>query len=380
MVSVNQVKHFFLVKRVLDPSTVQIVTTLPDSAKGGDMVYHESVIKIYTNGAWEAKAFGINDHYFLLSDGTVATVVDEDSVTVANPIVGDTQITKTVDGKIYMKYYGRGGWIHSDFIDPYQISYAKVNSAFSSQKKLKIATIKLPADVNGGAPVAGEDYVVDIMVSNYIALGDENTLVKFGAVRATAGMTAEQFYTELAASFKRNFSRDINKFFNITSSANGVVIEELPQTADYVRGEFPVTTVNFTVNPHYVIYNGDEVENVTVEWSESDAFIPNSYAIADQEYFCAGERGDQYRQVGYPRTIRTKYLIDTENLPENGYDTLDMAFYWVGRNHAVQKSEKHILLVIANTSISGLDGITTNVMSVLEDLLPQEVAERLLGR
>lgn len=43
---------------------------------------------------------------------------------------------------------------------------------------------------------------------------------------------------------------------------------------------------------------------------------------ADQEYFYLGERGDKYRNVGYPYTFDTTYLVEPGNL----YDTIDITY------------------------------------------------------
>jgi hypothetical protein len=92
---------------------------------------------------------------------------------------------------------------------------AWITAAEEMRKPLKQAVLKLDDTVNGGEPAAGQDYIVDVMISNYICMADESTLVKFGAVHATNNMTASAFYLELAKSLARNFSRDVNKFFEI---------------------------------------------------------------------------------------------------------------------------------------------------------------------
>lgn len=250
----------------------------------------------------------------------------------------------------------------------------KLTTASEMAKPLKQAVLKLDSSVNGGEPVTGQDYIVDIMVSNYICMADESTLVKFGAVHATNNMSASAFYLELAKSFARNFSRDVNKFFEIylegettptevtvtskhtapEGGFTGVIIKEVSQEKDYVRGEVPVNTINFQVIPKTIINEGEEVNPFTIEEDGSVKIteqegekadraphIGNGYEIADLEYFCMGERGDQYRQMGYPRTIRTKYTVDETQ----EYDVLDIHFYFVGRGVDTQKSEKTITLV-----------------------------------
>lgn len=249
---------------------------------------------------------------------------------------------------------------------------AWVTAAEDMRKPLKQAVLTLEGD-----PVAGQDYIVDVMISNYICMADESTLVKFGAVHATSEMSASDFYLELAKSLARNFSRDVNKFFaiylqgeaaptevTVTSSHTapsggftGVILKEVSQEKDYVRGEVPVNTVNFQVLPKTIIDDGEEVnpfdvlENGSVAITEqSGKYIGNGYEIADTEYFCMGERGDQYRQMGYPRTIRTKYTVDETK----EYDVLDINFYFVGRGVDAQKSEKMITVVSATGSVGDI--------------------------
>lgn len=270
---------------------------------------------------------------------------------------------------VMLKYEGQGGDIKSDYIELDKVIYAKAKKAKDFDKELKQAVLTLNASVNGGAPAAGEDYIIDVHVKNYIGLGDNNTLTKFAAAHAYLGMQQSDLYKVLAKSLAKNFKRDeeVNKLFEIgvqtsggfvpasaiasDTAATGVVIKEASQVANWVRGEFPVQTVNFDVFPKAIVVNGDEVIPFTVEESGAVAKtstgekITNAQDIADVEYFCAGERGDQYRQVGYPRTIRTKYMLDDAALSENGYDVLDIAFYFVGRGISSQKSEKHILIV-----------------------------------
>lgn len=296
--------------------------------------------------------------------------------------VGGIKVKETADKKgVFLEVNGKGGLVRSDLIKKGNVISAKLTKAEKMTTPLKEARI---AFVNPEYLVAGQDYIVDIMVSNYITLAETSTLIKFGAVRATASMEASDFYLELAKSFARNFSRDVNKFFKIylegdstgkevtvnsehEGTFTAVIIKEVAQTADYVRGEFPVTPVNFQVLPHTVYVDGDEINPFTEEESGTvtlkeqegeNSYIGNGYELADTEYFCMGERGDWYRGVGYPNTIRTKYMIDETK----EYDVIDINFYFEGRGISAQKSEKLLTLVVpkGDTAIVGLfDGIIT---------------------
>lgn len=313
---------------------------------------------------------------------------------VANEVVDTTPTTKgqvkvcedVKHGVVFLQYMGEGGLLTSDYIKKDQVLSLTNTTGASARVNLKEALLTLSEPLE-----AGQDYIVDIMIQNYIAMADESTLVKFGAVHATSTMTESEFYVAMAKSFARNFSRDINKFFkfylttassyeevtvnsaHIGTAYTGIKIVEQPQTDSYVVGEYGVTTVNFSVVPHTILSNGDEVnpfvvkENGTVaitdkvsRTGDTVTYIGNGYEIADTEYFCMGERGDMYRQMGYPRTIRTKYMVE----PTQEYDVLDLAFYFVGRGIDAQKSEK-LLTVVGNTAtISDLESNLKDALGV----------------
>ena len=55
-----------------------------------------------------------------------------------------------------------------------------------------------------------------------------------------------------------------------------------------------------------------------------------------------GERGDQIRGMGYPRTIRTKYMVD----PSKAYHTLEIVFFYKGRGVDIQESEKALTIAV----------------------------------
>lgn len=285
-------------------------------------------------------------------------------------------VVKTTKDKetLYFQYLGKGGQLTSDRIP---VKSMKVNlvEADNDVTPLKQAVLTLTEE-----PVAGADYIVDIIVSNYIAMSDESVLVKFGAVHAVANMSKSDFYLALAKSFARNFSRDVNKFFKFylvgdssntevtptskhTGEFTGVKIVEQSQEANYVVGEFPLQSVNFQVIPHTILSDGDEVKPFVVKEDGSVAIVAkeaigtdkvvsyvNGYKMADLEYFCMGERGDQYRQMGYPNTIRTKYMV----IPTEGYDVIDIDFYFEGHGIDAQKSNKTLTLVVTKGTGSAI--------------------------
>lgn len=59
-----------------------------------------------------------------------------------------------------------------------------------------------------------------------------------------------------------------------------------------------------------------------------------------------GERGDQYRYMGYPNYIPTKYLVD----PEKEYHVLDIHYAYTDEGTHSYRSEKDLSVVSADAA------------------------------
>lgn len=291
----------------------------------------------------------------------------------------------TAKNHLYFEYKGADNLMRSDLIDIKNILYAKATDADDMAHKLKAVTVTLDANVNGGAPVAGQDYILRIAFKQYVGMSDEDQYFKYGMVHAYAGMNADKFYKVLALSIAKNFSREVVPLIKIevhskaTKSKGGFdakgYMEVTPSTKDtgatnstnpYYDGTSAVvadidsiriteveqpwrlgvmaqTPVYFTVQPVAVMVNGDERIWATVT-EGTNGTIGNGKKIADLEYFCMGERGDMYRGIGFPNNIVTTYLVD----PTKKYYTFDIHYAYVGNNESVQKSEKDITIVCSD--------------------------------
>ena len=300
-----------------------------------------------------------------------------DGVVSATANAGTIALKTDKEGKnLYFQYKGADNLMRSDLINKDNILYAKAISAEAATQKyaLKKAVVKLDTNVNGGNPIGGQDYILRICINPYIGMSDEEPYFKYGAVHAMRGMTTGKFYEKLAASLYKNFSRELAPMltFSINGKvvgrvktdpatgvetlidtdgvtitvadeyADGVTITEVEQ--EWTLGIKEQSHVNFTVIPTTVTYDGDEVNWGTVTVSNSTTVRNNGRMIADLEYFCMGERGDQYKNVGWPNSIPTKYLVD----PSTAYNVLEIHYAYVGPNEGPQKSEKDITIVCAN--------------------------------
>ena len=290
----------------------------------------------------------------------------------------------TAKNHMYFEYKGADNLMRSDLIDIKNILYAKATDANDMAHELKSVTVTLDTNVNGGAPVAGQDYILRIAFRQYVGMSDEDQYFKYGMVHAYAGMNADKFYKVLALSLAKNFSREVVPLIKIevhskaTKSkggfdSNGYMVvtpttkdngksnatnpyyatDTLVTDIDSIRiteveqpwrlGVMAQTPVYFTVQPVAVMVNGDERIWATVT-EGTNGTIGNGKKIADLEYFCMGERGDMYRGIGFPNNIVTTYLVD----PTKTYYTFDIHYAYVGNNESVQKSEKDITIVCSD--------------------------------
>ena len=290
----------------------------------------------------------------------------------------------TAKNHLYFEYKGADNLMRSDLIDIKNILYAKATGANDMVHKLKSVTVALDSNVNNGAPVAGQDYILRIAFRQYVGMSDEDQYYKYGMVHAYTGMTASDFYKKLALSLAKNFSREVVPLIKIevhsktaegkggfdsngymvvtpTTKDNGKsdatnpyhVTGAIVTDIDNIRiteveqpwrlGVMAQTPVYFTVQSVPVTVNGDERHWATLTKGTSGS-IGNGKKIADLEYFCMGERGDIYRGVGFPHNIPTTYLVD----PTKTYYTFDIHYAYVGNNESVQKSEKDITIVCSD--------------------------------
>lgn len=287
----------------------------------------------------------------------------------------------TAKNHLYFEYKGADNLMRSDLIDIKNILYAKATDADDIAHELKAVTVTLDSEVNAGAPVAGQDYILRIVFKQYVGMSDEDQYFKYGMVHAYAGMTASEFYKVLAISLAKNFSREVvplikievttgsaetevtptTKVADLTGTYTGIVITEVEQP--WRLGIMEQTPVYFTVQPTTITVNGDERIWGTVEDTDSTSTIANGKKIADLEYFCMGERGDIYRGVGFPNNIPTTYLVD----PTVKYNVIDIHYAYVGSNESVQKSEKTITLVVPKVGANNLasNALANSIISAI---------------
>lgn len=279
--------------------------------------------------------------------------------------VGDATLkVDTAKSLMYLVYKDTEDTLTSDIVNIKNLLYVKSTKAADMTRKLNSQSVTINED-----PISGQDYVLNVEIRNFVALGDDSTHIKFGAVHAVKGMTKSDFYKAMAINLAKNLSREPSPILDIylTKSASGsesevpvlvngkiqkltegetytdIIIDEVEQP--WRRGVAQVEPVNFNATCGTILVDGDDVSWGTVEKEEGDP-VNNGKQIADMEWFYHGTRGDIYREATYPDNFDFKPLVDETK----AYNTLDIHFAYVGPGVEVAKSERTITVVCADAA------------------------------
>lgn len=309
-------------------------------------------------------------HQFYAADAYSATVTEES----AKATIGAVKVIDNgIEKELYFLYKGASTLLKSDLIQVKNMNYMKLIEAADMVIPMKTVKVVLDSNVNGGAVKAGQDYILRIAFRQFFGMSDQDQYFKDVAVHATSAMesSAQTFYTALKNALDLAFSREVgatktaNPYLTFAASANGLTITEKPQ--DWVRGTLAQERVYFDVYPTTVFVGGEDViwGVVTDETpAKEDATVGtnavgNGKQIADLEYFCMGERGDQYRMNGWPNYIPTEYLVD----PEGQYNVLEIHYGFTDTGVNSYRTEKDI------TIVSKTKSVLENIKSAIEEAL-----------
>ena len=260
-----------------------------------------------------------------------------------------------IEKEVYFEILGPDTVLKSDYIQVKNIAAAKAIKAVDMETPMKKVLVTLDSSVNGGAPIVGQDYILRINLRQFYGMSDQDQYFKDAAVRAVKGMTAKQFYEAMEKALNLCFSREVganaksNPYLTFSSSASGLVIEEKPQS--WHLGTEAQERVYFDVVPTTVYDGTTDLIWGSVAEQTATTKIGNGKKIADLEYFLLGERGDQYRKIGWPNDVETVGMVD----PTNTYDVLEIHYAFTDTGVNSYKSEKDITISVP-TAVKSTDG------------------------
>jgi hypothetical protein len=271
---------------------------------------------------------------------------------------------KFADGAFSLEVSDSTGVLRSDKIE--NVMWVKKATAAKQVTPYMEANLQFSADVNEGAPIAGQNYIVRVSYPSVGGTGIEAWTTKTATAYAKASSTAETILEELATALNEAFAADGVLVATADGSTLNITQSDLA-TKTFEAGVRPAYAVQFTVTAAKVVADGEEVD-----WLTEDSFkvtantelgISGSYKLADMEYFALGERGDEYRMMGWPNVAfksKDYYKIDVAK----DYDVYTIHFASVGAN-ANHKMEKEIVIATIG-EVAGLEAALTALGAKVE--------------
>ena len=302
--------------------------------------------------------FSVNQARQLFVGNTV--VNSEAALAEANP--GSIFLKTTTDDFVVVAKTGLGEIVRSDRFTKDNVEWVNVTPAAKLYKTGKVHEVTVNSEIlNSDSKVpAGYDYILRVAFYQYVGLSEEDTYYKYAEVYPTSALEPSAFYAKLAISLAKNASKDINPLFKISlktasdpvevtaatkeedlnGTYTGLLISE--QLQEWHLGTMSHEVLPFTVSSVKVVMDGIELPWAEVSTSTEAIESANGKTIADLEHFCMGERGDIYRNMGWPNVVPTKYLVD----PTANYDVVDIQFFYAGDAEDIQKSPRTLTIVV----------------------------------
>ena len=283
--------------------------------------------------------------------------------------LGDIKFSAAGDGQIAAKYVGNDGVVRTDLIDLATLK-GKAIKASSMAQYLKSAFVA------STSAVAGQQYIIKVTVNHFGGMSPEDKGFIFGSYTAAAGDAAKNVLAGLAVNLAKNASRAaynplIKVFVTTAASAStaltlntnawevaanadpatvaaygsltAIVIEAAEQP--WLLGRAQYEFLDFSVATDPIISSGLETKwaTITYDASHPSTAIQNSKRIADLEYFCMGERGDIYRNVGWPNSFEFTPIVNAA--AQYGYHVIELTWAYQGDAEDIQKSPKELIIV-----------------------------------
>ena len=333
------------------------------------------------------KNFNTNQTRFLY----VAGAIDANVNTKLDIALGAVE-----SGEMFFKYRNSDDLVvRSDSFDPKKIVSLKKTLGSDLATSLKRHKITLDTTVialDGSSHLDdyfGSTFSLIVKAHQMVSFDDSDVVNVIAQVPIVKGMAVADFNKNLAILLAKNLQHSNYKNFKVyavnsttfteitdtiadkyivsangtvslktgasdaTSYATGIAIYEIPQK--FVVGKLSADPMPLSVE---FSIHGSEVENVAWGKEEVDASgstLSGTYALAELEYFAAGEKGDYVRGSVWPNDYQFNPAITDFT---KVYDVLSIEYYWAGDAENVQKSPR-LIQVAAEHNASAASDICT---------------------
>ena len=234
------------------------------------------------------------------------------------------------------------------------VLWGKLTTADALATPCKEVTVAVTAD----KVIGGENYIVRVSYPDVFGAGKESWTTKTAVAQLKAGVAV----SEIVDAIKEQFDATLPEFITVGADGTELTFTANPDMAGYKRGFRPVVMPDFEVSVNTVVEEGEDIQWASITVGKSSTTVSGKFKLADMEYFALGERGDEYRQMGWPAvTYDADYKIDPKAAQE--YDVLVVHYAFAGSNDQSHLSEKD-LIIAAPTA----EGGNANLLTIVTEL------------
>lgn len=252
---------------------------------------------------------------------------------------------KTVDNELYMTFINAN-------VDTVATPLVPISKIKSATCKAYAAKVLRSDTITINTAIVGQIYNIRIVFRNWGSGSSENQYFKYtGAYKAVTGDTTTTIATALTALAVTNLSREPVGLLTVTSSGAVITITEIVQP--FVKGKQQGRPLNYYFQ---FVPITDATGSENVAWG-TVASVAKGYAgqgtpnlAADMEYFYLGERGDKYRNTGWPYTFDTTYLVNSAN----HYDIIDITYSLFDSGAVGVENDLRVLTILCANGTSSL--------------------------
>lgn len=298
------------------------------------------------------------------ASGNFLKETDVAGLSTGDMLIGNPNGVAPDKVNLWVAQKGYGGIVRSDLVKPSNICWIRKVAASAMQDTPKVLTISLDSNVNSGAPIVGQDYILSLTVNGVLSPSQEDKFIVHAAARAFSNDTA----TDLMGRIKDSLEKSVKRMFGdytpiaVTLSGSSIVLTE--QFPYWEVGKFQYRRPNFFVNIGTVTDQNTSLEVVwgTVAESAGTPFA-NGAKVADLEYFALGARGSEERNKCWPYNIETKGLISgTPGVENQNFDLLVIHYFYAGANTNNQKSERDLVIAGPTAKITSVAQAVSGIL------------------
>lgn len=311
-------------------------------------------------------------HFYVAKDYKAAASSIAAAGDIAVGVAGKAALGADSAKQLFFTYKnGDGILTRSDLIPAKNIAY--VNKATAASMNRYLTEHVITVDSNISSLLANKRIALNVLIRELVDLDPRSSFPVVASVKVGSTVVASDIYKNLALALAKalpTFGNPDYPFFKVFVRAIGGDTEVTRTTAaSSLDGTYTAIVVIATAQKwRRGLMNNGPVDLVVSFTSDADIegawgidtigtsaslYIASAFALADEEWFCYGERGDEARGYNYPNNVEPTYLINPFDSATT-YDVMTIQYFYQGPGEDVQKSQKTIRIAAPHDDLESI--------------------------